>query len=149
MSFSNNITVFVESAPPTTDTTQSIVLSRTAGNYLGNYVNHVPWFTGYTPFTGTFELSGVTGTVNINPKAQTLRFQTTAFDGFDTSDSGDATYIVQNDDTVKMTNVPITNTKTNVNTSTNTSTFEFTDEEGKLIKNVMVGGYSDARVTTF
>ena len=26
-------------------------------------------------------------------------------------------------------------------------TFEFTDEEGKLIKNVVVGGYSDARVT--
>lgn len=28
-------------------------------------------------------------------------------------------------------------------------TFEFTDEEGKLIKNVVVGGYSDARVTNF
>ncbi len=28
-------------------------------------------------------------------------------------------------------------------------TFEFTDEGGKLIKNVVVGGYSDARVTNF
>jgi hypothetical protein len=28
-------------------------------------------------------------------------------------------------------------------------TFEFTDEEGKLIKNIVVGGYSDARVTNF
>lgn len=113
MSFSSNITVFDESPPPATDTTQSIVLSRPAGNYLGNYVNHVPWFTGFTPFMGTFELSGVTGAVSINPHAQTLRFQTTAFDGSDTSDSGDVAYTVQNDGTVRMTNVPITNTKTN------------------------------------
>lgn len=121
MSLSNNITVYDESPNGSVDNSQSIVLLRAVGSYLGNYTNHAPLFTDATPFTGTFELSGVTGTVTINPNAQTLRFQTTAFDGSETSDSGDAAYIVQSDGTVRMAHVPITNTKTNSVKTTSTA----------------------------
>jgi len=112
MSLSNNITVYDESPNGLVDNSQSIVLLRTAGNYLGNYTNHAPWFAGATPFTGTFEILGASGTVAINPNSQTISFQTTSFDNSETSTISSTPYVVQADGKVRMSNVTIVNTKT-------------------------------------